>query len=93
MSVLEAWEDLERFVNGRAPRMGQPGVRDPDGRCDAFDGRGYDGGGDCESDGHYLCLECSLLSPDAERFHQYGADGRLDRIRAACSTRKARAHG
>lgn len=77
---LEAWNELYANVNGRT-RLGQVGVRDPDGICEVFDGRGYDGSGRCSSDGHYLCVECSELSPEAPRFVEYGRAGRADRLR------------
>jgi hypothetical protein len=76
-----AWEVLRRAVNGERGFIGVPGVRDPDGVCEGFDGRGYDGRGQCLSDGHYLCAECSELSPDAPRFQEYGRAGRADRLR------------
>lgn len=37
---------------------GTPGVRDPDNPCEVYT-PGIPGEGDCMSDGHYLCLECS----------------------------------
>lgn len=74
------WNALVAEVNGR-PLIGTPGVRDIENPCAAFDGLGYDGTGDCLSDGHYVCTDCSLLSPNAPRFLDYGAAGRLDRIR------------
>jgi len=77
---LEQWNELHAFVNGRT-RFGQVGVRDPDYPCELFDARGYDGTGDCHSDGHYMCTECSRLSPTASRFEEYGRDGRADRLR------------
>ena len=86
-----AWESLSRALNGRPPFEGAPGVRSPDAVCEAFDGKGYDGHGECMSDGHYLCGECSDLSPDAPRFHEYGAAGRLDRIRLRALTARTRA--
>jgi len=76
--ALKQWEDLVRFVNSSPPRFGAPGVRDPEYPCELFDGRGYDGRGDCLSDGHYLCKECSHLSPKAPRFE--GIEGRSDRL-------------
>jgi len=88
---LGPFEDLYRSVNMLPPRLGTVGVRDPDYPCDMFDGHGYDGHGRCRSDGHYLCTECSELSPDAERFTDYGASGRLDRLRARAFTRELRA--
>lgn len=82
MSALQAWTELVASVNGRTlpPFLGQVGVRDPDGPCEMFDGQHYDGRGDCTSDGHYLCVECSHLSPEAPRFHNDRA-GRADRLR------------
>jgi hypothetical protein len=78
---LGPFTDLFLAVNDRAPRLGTIGVRDPDGPCEAFDGKGYDGGGRCMSDGHYLCTECSELSPEAPRFAEnYGWRGVLDRL-------------
>ena len=76
-----AWEVLRRAVNGERGFVGMPGMRDPDGVCALFDGRGYNGRGACHSDGHYLCVECSELSPDAPRFQEYGRAGRADRLR------------
>lgn len=81
MNALEHWDDLVRFVNSAPPRFGAPGVRDPEYPCELFDGKSYDGTGDCESDGHYLCQECSHLSPNAPRFEEHGAAGRGDRLR------------
>lgn len=79
--ALLRWESLVRFVNDRPPLIGTVGVRDPEYPCELFDGKGYDGRGDCDSDGHYLCVECSLLSPESPRFTEYGRDGRRDRLR------------
>lgn len=77
---LRAWNELLEAVNGRTS-FGQVGVRDHDNPCEEFDGLGYDGTGGCKSDGHYLCKECSRLSPKAPRFEEYGRDGRRDRLR------------
>jgi hypothetical protein len=46
--------------------VGIPGNRDPDNPCSAFAPRPRMAGdwADCESDGHYLCLECAHRSPD-----------------------------
>ena len=73
-----AWEELYRAVNGRPGLFGSPGVRDPDFPCEAFDGEGYAGNGDCEADGHYLCRECSRLSSKSPMFWDRG--GRRDRL-------------
>jgi hypothetical protein len=41
-------------------------VRDVEFPCEEFDGEGdVDDWGLCESDGHYLCTQCSHLSPEA----------------------------
>ena len=99
MTLPLAWEELRRFVNGEPGCEGQPGVRSSEYPCEVFDGRGYDGTGRCMSDGHYLCTECSELSPDADRFHEThrnlgermpGAMARLDRIRALRATKRRR---
>lgn len=75
-----AWETLYRFVNDKPSLVGTVGVRDPEYPCEEFDGKHYDGWGRCHSDGHYLCVECSHLSPDAPRFTQ-DRRGRGDRLR------------
>jgi hypothetical protein len=79
-AALQDWAELVHFVNGRAPHVGQPGVRDPDYPCAEYDARGYDGCGKCHSDGHYECKNCSHLSPSAPRFTQ-DLMGRADRLR------------
>ena len=85
---LLAWGELVENVNGRT-HLGQAGVRDPEGICEAFDGKGYDGTGSCRSDGHYLCVHCSELSPEAHRFTEYGRAGRADRLRLYWSRPRA----
>ncbi len=80
MSALLAWHELTENVNGRTV-LGQAGVRDPEYICEDFNGAGYDGSGKCLSDGHYLCVECSELAPNAPRFEEFGRDGRRDRLR------------
>lgn len=75
-----AWRELIASVNG-VTYVGQRGVRDPEYPCEGFTATGYDGSGTCHSDGHYLCTECSELSPDAPRFVEYERDGRRDRLR------------
>lgn len=80
MSALTAWAELVANVNGKTV-LGQLGVRDPDNVCEDFDRKGYNGFGNCTSDGHYLCVECSNLSPEAARFVEYGRSGRADRMR------------
>lgn len=77
--AMRRWGQLVRHVNG-VETVGTPGVRDPDNLCESYDGLGYQGHGSCLSDGHYECTNCSHLSPDAPRFHEYGQDGRRDRL-------------
>jgi len=77
---LRDWEALVRFVNGKPALFGTVGVRDPEHPCSEYDARGYDGSGDCKSDGHYECVNCSKLSPHAPRFEEHGASGRADRL-------------
>jgi len=62
-----SWRALIEEVNGRAS-FGAVGVRDPQFPCEGYDGKGYAGHGRCDSDGHYMCLRCSHLSPTAPRF-------------------------
>lgn len=78
--ALLAWETLRRYVNSEPPIFGLPGVRDPENPCESFDGKNYDGSGRCHSDGHYLCKECSQLSPEAPRFVEHGLVGRGERL-------------
>jgi len=60
------------FVQLRTPHqplpVGTVWLRDPQSPCTEYDGKGYDGTGHCQSDGHYECLNCSQLAPDAPRF-------------------------
>lgn len=75
-----AWEALYRHVNGLPAPFGTVGVRDPDFHCEFYDAQGYDGKGDCQSDGHYECKNCSHLSPRAPRFTETD-EGRGERLR------------
>jgi hypothetical protein len=52
-AVSAAWSAIAR----RLPVFGQPGVRDPDAPCAEFDPGDPDG--ECRTDGHYMCRECS----------------------------------
>jgi hypothetical protein len=81
LSVLFRWEQLRRAVNDLPGLFGTAGVRDPEHPCADFNGRGYDGTGNCLSDGHYECARCSHLAPNAPRFEEHGRDGRRDRLR------------
>ena len=75
---IERWRALVELVNGRF-HHGQLGIRDPEYPCPEYNGRGYDGTGQCDSDGHYECVNCSHLSPRAPRFGSM--HGRADRLR------------
>lgn len=72
--------------------VGRVGERDPENPCGEFDDAGYDGTGDCMSDGHYVCTDCSKLSPEAPRFNQ-SREGRVDRLRLFWSRNKLVAKG
>lgn len=52
--------DRLRRIKVVRERLGDPGVRDPDLPCREFE-PGSPGSGECESDGHYLCVECRWL--------------------------------
>lgn len=58
--ALNRWYALVSELNGR-PLVGTPGIRDVDHPCEEYDGKGYDGRGRCDSDGHYECVNCSHL--------------------------------
>ena len=64
--IPERWVGLMSELNGRIPD-GTAGIRDIDAPCDAFMpvGAPYEyskGTGDCDTDGHYICLECIRIS-------------------------------
>ena len=44
------------------PGCGVKGIRDSDYPCEAFDPG--EPSGKCETDGHYLCIECRELNPN-----------------------------
>jgi hypothetical protein len=54
--ALQRWAWLVAEVNGRAV-LGQPGMRDPDAPCDDFNPGTPSG--ECRTDGHYMCDECT----------------------------------
>jgi len=62
------WQYLIASVNGRS-MMGQPGVRDPEYPCDEFV-PGLPGNGHCDTDGHYMCAECSVMSRQAVEYRR-----------------------
>ena len=82
MTVAE-WNLLVAEVNGKR-ELGMPGVRDPEAPCEAFSPVGVafqqvkeselTGHGDCETDGHYMCTECTLISVGALRHRQSRCD-------------------
>lgn len=50
----------------RKPPDGLPGHRDPDSPCRAFWPVGKPSGtGSCQTDGHYLCVECEEISQES----------------------------
>ena len=66
IAVMESWAQLEASVNGRT-RAGMPGVRDPEFPCSAYAPFGEpfqhsEGGGTCDTDGHFMCVECTQIS-------------------------------
>ena len=56
-SALQRWEWLVASVNGRGT-IGQPGVRDPEYPCEAFEPGDPEPDATCMTDGHYMCNEC-----------------------------------
>jgi len=46
------------------PGCGVKGIRDSDNPCEVFDPG--PASGDCQTDGHYLCIECKELDPKSE---------------------------
>jgi hypothetical protein len=60
MSTLDRWNELYLAANGRTA-FGQRGVRDPEYPCAEF--LPGEPSGQCMSDGHYLCNECTWSVP------------------------------
>jgi hypothetical protein len=56
--ALQRWTILVGVVNNR-PLVGTPGVRDVDYPCSAFEPGEPTTAGECETDGHYMCNECT----------------------------------
>ena len=71
MSALPlAWQHLVAEVNGRR-ELGMPGVRDHKYPCELFDPvDAPKGTGECRTDGHYLCTECSRISREAVEWRE-----------------------
>lgn len=76
MSLAE-WDQLVAAVNGRTT-IGQAGVRDPEYPCEGYrplpGARPFTrvteadlGWSRCETDGHYMCVECTEISVEALR--------------------------
>ena len=65
-----AWRGLVHELNGR-PIDGTDGIRDVDAPCEEFRSehtpRTNPGSGRCDTDGHYLCVECPHISLEAIR--------------------------
>ena len=56
--ALTRWNILVDQINGREV-FGAPGVRDPEYPCSGFDPGEPTLSGECETDGHYMCDECT----------------------------------
>lgn len=74
-NVPPVWRSLMNELNGGRIPDGEPGIRDVDAPCDAFQPAGKpfepaEGNGDCETDGHYICSECVHISQRAMRLRQ-----------------------
>lgn len=70
-SAPPTWRALLAELNGR-PLDGTLGIRDVDAPCYEFEPYGQPnehspGEGACETDGHYLCVECKHISLRAVR--------------------------
>lgn len=66
------WRALVSEINGGRTPDGEPGIRDVDAPCDEFEPVGApweqsEGGGSCDTDGHYICSECVHISLSAVR--------------------------
>lgn len=60
----EIYWDAKSIETSRRIPDGTPGIRDVDNVCEYF--TPGDPCGDCEGDGHYLCLECEGYRPADE---------------------------
>jgi len=67
--TILAWNQLVASVNGTTT-IGTTGVRDPDYPCEGFNAVGaafhqvteFSTMNRCETDGHYMCTECTEIS-------------------------------
>ncbi len=108
--IPTAWLPLVSQINGGPIPDGEPGIRSEHAPCDFYDPVGGPweyalGNGDCDTDGHYLCVECKRISESAFRrarglcldcgakLSQHGGDGLLiGECEAWCDTPIGRAH-
>lgn len=72
LAVPPVWRGLVAQLNGGPIQDGEPGIRDIDAPCEAFEpaGAAFDmanGTGDCQTDGHYICSECVHISLETLR--------------------------
>lgn len=72
MCVPPVWRALVSELNGGRVSDGYAGIRDVDNPCEAFAPVGApwvqsEGTGRCETDGHYLCSECTEISLEEVR--------------------------
>lgn len=63
MAIPPVWRSLVNDINGGRIPDGEPGIRDVDAPCEAFEPYGKPWEitktfGDCQTDGHYICAEC-----------------------------------
>lgn len=66
MRVPLIWRSLVNEINGGRIPDGEPGIRDVDAPCEAFEPAGApwqiaDGSGTCQTDGHHMCVECNHI--------------------------------
>jgi hypothetical protein len=83
--ALFEWAVLEATVNGRSC-VGMPGVRDPEYPCEAF-APGEPGYGRCDTDGHYMCMECKEMSDETLCFRtEVCREHRTKLVKGCCLT-------
>lgn len=73
-AIVAQINGLTLTAYGRVPD-GLPGIRDVDAPCDVFEPGKPQVGGDCWTDGHYLCLECIHIDPDVYDERRRGIRG------------------
>jgi len=72
MAVPPVWRALVSEINGGRVLDGEPGIRDIDAPCEAFEPAGKPfqlaaGTGTCETDGHHMCVECVHITLETLR--------------------------